>query len=401
MATGQFLIRNRHQNTWVGRVIIPLSLTSIFNGRRELRKSLHTTDKSLAKKRSLSFWVECQSGFDTLKNMSNTDFSFKTIHCFTKFLSDGTHQSFGNNMRYIETHDALGRKHVFDLDNPEDEKKFAQEMHQNANKLLTKFADQPDILERLLSLNDQAYPPTVKQLQEIQPETPTPFNEAIDLYINKLVTQGRRGKKLSARTVSGYQSRLEFWKVLFDKQMIHDITLKELSDVQNWLTRMPTNYTKKGFTTAQAIKMAKNPDSQHQIISDKTRAEYLGQLKGIFEYADTCGFLTNDISRHIEIPNTKQSKSINRLPFSNDDLKLIFPDKEYGIDFGFQHTGVNSDVKFWFPLLAAFSGARLEEIAQLKTDDIITCPDTGIVSSYNAHPNTLYLVRLSLIALGV
>ncbi len=140
-------------------------------------------------------------------------------------------------MRYIETFDALGRKHIFDLDSPEDEKKLAQEMHQNANRLLNKFADQPDILERLLSLNADSYQKPVKQVQNNQPESPTPFNEAVDLYINKLLTQGRRGKKLSARTLTGYQSRLEFWKVIFDSQMIHDITLKELSEIQNWLTR--------------------------------------------------------------------------------------------------------------------------------------------------------------------
>ncbi len=215
MATGQFLIRNRHNNMFYGRVIIPLSLREQFNGKRELRKSLRTTDKFQAKKRSLSFWVDCQRGFDTLKNMSNTNFSFKTGHCFKKFLSDGFRQSHGNTMRYIETFDALGRKHIFDLDSPEDEKKLAQEMHQNANRLLNKFADQPDILEKLLSLNDQSYTaPTrqneSRQAQGNQPESPTPFDEAVDLYTTKLTTQGRRGRKLSQRTLINYQTRLNF-----------------------------------------------------------------------------------------------------------------------------------------------------------------------------------------------
>jgi len=91
------------------------------------------------KKRSLSFWVDCQRGFDTLKNMSNTDLSFRTVQCFINFLSDGFRQSHGNTMRYNETFDALGRKHIFDLDSPEDEKKLAQEMHQNANRLPKPF----------------------------------------------------------------------------------------------------------------------------------------------------------------------------------------------------------------------------------------------------------------------
>ncbi len=48
MATNQFLARNRHQNQWCGRVIIPQRLRYCFSGRRELRRSLKTSDKTRA-----------------------------------------------------------------------------------------------------------------------------------------------------------------------------------------------------------------------------------------------------------------------------------------------------------------------------------------------------------------
>ena len=353
----QFLIRNRHSNQWYGRVIIPTLLRPQFEGKREVRRSLQTSNKTIAKRRALAFWLQCQEKFERIR------------------------QGEQGSMRYIETHDALGRKHVFDLDDPKDEEKLAREMHENANKLLAKFSDNPEILERLLAINEKRLAEPTPSPTQAQPETATPFAQAIDLYIDKLNTQGRKGKRLSQRTLLNYQGRLTFWKEVFGNKHIHDITLSELSTIQIWLTRLPANFAKKGLSTEKAIKIAKtigNYPKNLVSISDKTRAEYLGQLKGLLEFAYSCGFTTTDQSSHVEIPNTKQSKAVERLPFTEDDLTKIFP-KDYGVDFGKKHAALDWDVRYWFPLIALFSGARLEEIGQLKTDDIKTCPDTCIV----------------------
>lgn len=69
MASSQFLIRSRHQTVWYSRVIIPVPLRERFNGKHELRKSLGTSDKAVAKRQSLVFWLQCQEGFDRLNNV--------------------------------------------------------------------------------------------------------------------------------------------------------------------------------------------------------------------------------------------------------------------------------------------------------------------------------------------
>ena len=66
MAISQFLVRNRHQNIWYGRIIIPTELRRLFYGRRELRRSLKTLDKSVAKRQATALWLNCQHGFDLL-----------------------------------------------------------------------------------------------------------------------------------------------------------------------------------------------------------------------------------------------------------------------------------------------------------------------------------------------
>jgi hypothetical protein len=51
----QYLIRNRHSNQWSGRVVIPILLRPLFDGKREVRRSLHTANKTIAKRRALAY----------------------------------------------------------------------------------------------------------------------------------------------------------------------------------------------------------------------------------------------------------------------------------------------------------------------------------------------------------
>ncbi len=387
MAKAQFLVRNRHQNIWYARIVIPQSVRRHFHGQREIRCSLKTADVKQAKGRALRFWVECQDGFKALQMAphraprfaAGTEFRawLKARGAMVKKRSEEEiiRSRHGDDIAHIiETTDVFGRTHRIDLDNPEGELQAALALQRNAAELLKHYEDNPAVLELLVQINNK--------LSGQTPSTPSqtkPFSGVVSAYINKLEIQGRRGKRLSERTLQNYQGRLEFWQDHFGERNIHEITPHELSDVQLWLARLPVNFAKQGLTTAQAVRQAKDLDSDHAIISDKTRAEYLGQLKGVLEYAYDCGFIEQKLSDRIEVPNTKQSRSIERLPFSTEDFRKIFPGSDYGVDFGVNRGGLDQDTKFWFPLLAAFSGARLEELGQLTVKDIHTCPDTGIV----------------------
>jgi len=390
MAATQFLIRNRHCNVWYGRIVIPLKLREHFNGKRELRKSLGTSDRNRAKRLALQFWIECQHGFDRLDDTLEASFS-STAQFVTWMAEDWTgketllhmppHKKIDkflkgqHEKRYLDLNDPFGNKTIINLGDPDKEAALALKLQEKAAELLEKYKDNPAMLDRLFKTQNAQ--PLSTPLD--QPESPTSLSEAIDLYITKLNSQVRKGKKLAQRTLLSYQGRLEFWKEYFGDRFVHDITLKELSTIQNWMTRLPPNYTNKGLTTLAAIEQSKSADNELPAISDKTRAEYLGQLKGILEYVYSCGFIASDLSGHIEIPNAKQSKTVMRLPFSNEDLAKMFPGEDYGVDFGRKASRFDEDAKFWIPLMAAFSGARLEEICQLKTSDIKTDKETGII----------------------
>jgi len=187
-------------------VVIPILLRPLFDGKREVRRSLQTSNKTIAKRRALAFWLQCQTNFERVQE-------------------DG--DSVVNIPKLIRTTDILGRLHEVDLNDPEMEKAVIKQLHEDAAALLHQYKDNPDILSRLLQLN------TAQNPQQAEPETTIPFAQAVDVYIDKLNTQGRKGKKLSQRTLLNYQGRLIFWKDVFGQVPIHHVALKTLSEIQN------------------------------------------------------------------------------------------------------------------------------------------------------------------------
>jgi len=74
-------------------------------------------------------------------------------------------------------------------------------------------------------------------------------------------------------------------------------------------------------------------------------------------------------------PHVKPLEEKPRLPFSTVDLRIIFDCKSYPIS--------SNDEKYWLPLLALYSGARINELGQLLKSDI-TFDDIPYIS-INAH----------------
>ena len=128
MAHGHFLVRNRHNNNWYGRVVIPRPLRPVFNNRREIRQSLGTPNKQRALR------ISCEPnncpgcfGYNARRGLNdyNSTLSPPMRHsgrtsAFVEWLSqDGIQEPDQHIMAdYIEIVDVLGRKHIIDMDNP-------------------------------------------------------------------------------------------------------------------------------------------------------------------------------------------------------------------------------------------------------------------------------------------
>jgi integrase len=96
----------------------------------------------------------------------------------------------------------------------------------------------------------------------------------------------------------------------------------------------------------------------------KTR---LSRLSTVLGWAAENGHLAANPAKGITIKVPKKSKN-KRQPFDTDDLNAIFAGPVHG--GGQRPLRGRGEASYWLPLLALFSGARLEEIAQLRPHDV-------------------------------
>jgi len=96
----------------------------------------------------------------------------------------------------------------------------------------------------------------------------------------------------------------------------------------------------------------------------KTR---LARLSTVLGWAAENGHLAANPAKGITIKVPKKSKD-KRQPFGPDDLNAIFAGPVH--TDGERPLRGRGEAAYWLPLLALFSGARLEEMAQLRADDV-------------------------------
>ena len=98
-------------------------------------------------------------------------------------------------------------------------------------------------------------------------------------------------------------------------------------------------------------------------ISLETVRNIMGRVSSFFNWLVAQGY-REDNPFTGTAPRRAHSARSERSPFSDDDLRLIFSTPIF-LDKAFKH-----DWQYWLPLLGFFTGARLEELCQLKREDI-------------------------------
>lgn len=101
-------------------------------------------------------------------------------------------------------------------------------------------------------------------------------------------------------------------------------------------------------------------------ISPVTASSKVGILRTIFRGAQDYELISANPAADIRLKAPRICKA--RIPFSADDLKRIFSSSIYTIQY--RPISGGKEAAYWLPLLALFTGARVEELSQLLVRDI-------------------------------
>lgn len=107
-------------------------------------------------------------------------------------------------------------------------------------------------------------------------------------------------------------------------------------------------------------------------LSATTAAHRIGILKTLFNVGIEYELLSVNPAAQVK---TARSRGKARLPFGADDLARIFHSPLY--TGGPLPQAGGREAAYWLPLLALFTGARVEELAQLLVKDVRHVPELG------------------------
>ena len=122
----------------------------------------------------------------------------------------------------------------------------------------------------------------------------------------------------------------------------------------------------------------------------KTADNVLSSVKALTNVAREQGWVDGNPFERLNVEaGGKESEA--REPWTHDELRTIFDDPIWRAHELPHDRKAGADAAYWIPLIACFSGARVSEIAQLWTDDLVCVPGAEVLEF---RDNTARVQRL-------
>jgi len=194
-------------------------------------------------------------------------------------------------------------------------------------------------------------------LQTAQPVS-EPLGAIVEAYCANQISEGSWTEKTEAEN----RAIFALWIRIVGDQPIKGYGFEQHREYKAKLQRLPSNLNKspryREKTIDEVLALGDAPAAPNTINKNLTR------VSALFEWAMKYGFTTLNPARGMVIANPKRA-SEERQVFNDDDLVKLFGSSEY-VEGRHKHP-----YQYWVPLIALYSGARLNEICQLHLDDIL------------------------------
>lgn len=199
------------------------------------------------------------------------------------------------------------------------------------------------------------------------------LKQAADDWLAEYQTTHKVKAKRAAKVDGTISLILEFFGA---DTLVIDLTSKRCRDYRDMLNKLPPHrhkrYPKKSLKQVLQIAESKNLAP----ISYESQSQHLGPLKNILAQAVADGVITNNPAQGLEVIAKKTPAEDRRMPFTTEELTRIFTAPLYTgcVDDGWNYKKPGPHRpkrgRYWVPLIALYTGMRLNELCQLRVLDI-------------------------------
>jgi len=190
---------------------------------------------------------------------------------------------------------------------------------------------------------------------------PSPMlGERIDLFMKQF-----RQKQRAAANVLDTEYALRLFLGLVGDRPLVEVDAEAMDIFLDAINHWPPNATKKpaykGLAPAQVVKKAKKLGEP--TISARTQEKHLDRLRVFFNWSMARRDIDRNPAASLHVMTREQEETRGRRAFTDAELATLFDPERRA-----EHCA--TPVRWWLPLLALYSGARAQELAQLRTDDL-------------------------------
>ncbi|MGA7779951.1 MAG: DUF6538 domain-containing protein [Paraburkholderia sp.] len=311
---------------------IPLDLQAHFQGSKEIVKALGTSDPAEARKLVREESVRYDREFDSLRKRAASG------QLTGEALKEYERQRDEYERDYQEWFDTEGRPDPLEVQFAEHDRQVAREAKRK-EKHARQVAAYEEALARIMAQGG-ALPAL--------PVSATPVTPALQSapsgssgHLAALVEQWANERKPDTRTVAiANRIILRFYEHV-GRIPVASISRAHVIDFKNKLLE----------------------SGQSSVNTDK----HLTMLRAILNFAVDNLQAHSNAALGVKVGERKNARAA-RLPFDLPALQAIFASPVYAGDD--RPDGGAGEASYWLPLLALFTGARVEELAQLRPEDI-------------------------------
>ena len=195
------------------------------------------------------------------------------------------------------------------------------------------------------------------------------IQDIFEKYIQEHIQSKRFGSR-DNRTETQYRNYLSVFIEYAGNIPLLEIHIDTVKQYYTDLQSLPTNYRK--------IKVLKDKPlsvllatSKHPTISTQTRKKYFEILSSFMNWCVKNQYIIHNPCSAVILEKELIPANKKRCSFTHSDLQAIFS-SDYFIGKNW-HSGpasIREHYRFWLPILAALTGARIGELCDLRTTDI-------------------------------
>lgn len=379
------------------RIRIPVDLRVCFKGREDFKRSLHTTDLQNAQQLVRAWRCKADKIFHLMRSgyMSSDQIRQLADQFFTETLNELEENRVTGRWCPRDEGDLDGYLDNLSLSTSEMREALAynnlKPVHHVAVDLLQRNNLELDLkgaefallcrelLRQLIRINETESRRAVGDYGDlpvlIPDATPSPI-QAESLMLSEVITDYladyKSKSKASGTSLKGYEGIFATMLEVVTDRPVGSLTIKDMLRYQEAMMKLPQYYKTryKGKTIEELISMG-----AEKTLSPATLDKAFTMVKSLFSWMVKRGMVEKNIADVLEAPQQKNQVRDLRDPFSPEDIKgLIAGLRDLGDAGGLQ----GRPERLWVPLIALFTGMRLNEICQLHVEDVRKEEESGI-----------------------